>query len=60
MKVYVDDDKCIGCGLCTSLADAVFSLNDDGKAVAGEVTAADEEAVEGAVASCPVEAISKE
>ena len=60
MKVRVDEEKCIGCGLCLGLADAVFSFNDDGKAVAGEVTPDDEDAVESAIASCPVEAIEKE
>ncbi|MCI5745629.1 MAG: ferredoxin [Erysipelotrichaceae bacterium] len=60
MKVHVDQDKCIGCGLCTSLADAVFAFNDDGKATAGDVSPDDEEAVEGAIASCPVEAIVKD
>jgi len=57
MKARVDQDKCIGCGLCTSLAEAVFSFNDDGKAVAGDVSPDDEEAVQNAAASCPVEAI---
>lgn len=60
MKVRVDEEKCIGCGLCTSLAEAVFSFNDDGKAVAGEVTPDDEEAVNSSIASCPVEAIVEE
>ena len=57
MKVRVDEEKCIGCGLCLGLAEAVFAFNDDGKAVAGEVTPDDEEAVNSAMASCPVEAI---
>ena len=48
------------CGLCAGLAEAVFSLNDEGKAIAGEVTPDDEEAVNGAIASCPVEAIVEE
>ncbi len=60
MKVRVDQEKCIGCGLCTSLAESVFTFNEDGKAQASDVTPDDEEAVEGAIASCPVEAIVKE
>ena len=60
MKVRVDEEKCIGCGLCLGLAEAVFAFNDDGKAVAGEVTPDDEEAVQSAMASCPVEAIEEE
>ena len=27
MKVRVDEEKCIGCGLCLGLADAVFAFN---------------------------------
>ena len=60
MAYEIDLEKCIGCGLCTSLAEAVFAFNDEGKVDAGEVTADDEEAVESAVTSCPVEAIVKE
>ena len=60
MKVRVDQEKCIGCGLCTSLAEAVFSFNDDGRADAGPVSPDDEEAVQNAMASCPVEAIEEE
>jgi len=60
MKVRVDQEKCIGCGLCTSLAEAVFAFNDDGRADAGPVSPDDEEAVQNAMASCPVEAIEEE
>ena len=60
MKVRVDQEKCIGCGLCTGLAEAVFAFNDEGKVSAGEVTPDDEEAVESAIASCPVEAIERD
>lgn len=57
MKARVDQEKCIGCGLCASLAEAIFSLNDEGKAVAGAVSPDDEAAAEDAAANCPVEAI---
>ena len=60
MKVRVDHEKCLIIKKCTSLAEAVFAFNDEGKVSAGEVTADDEEAVESAVSSCPVEAIVKE
>lgn len=60
MKVRVDQDKCIGCGLCVSLAEAVFSFNDDGKAQAGAVSQDDEAAVQDAKGSCPVEAIEED
>ena len=34
MKAHVDKDTCIGCGLCPSICEAVFVLEDDGKAAA--------------------------
>ena len=40
MKAMVDPDTCIGCGLCCGLCDAVFRMNDEGKAEAYQ--AADE------------------
>ena len=61
MKARVDQEKCIGCGLCTGLAEAIFAFNDDGKvSVVADVTADDEEAVQSAAASCPVSAIEVE
>ena len=32
MKAVVDQDTCIGCGLCPSICEEVFELQDDGKA----------------------------
>lgn len=61
MKARVNQEKCIGCGLCTGLAEAIFAFNDDGKvSVVADVTADDEDAVQSAAASCPVEAIEVE
>ncbi len=31
-KLKVDDDMCIGCGLCVGSHPTVFEFNDDGKA----------------------------
>lgn len=60
MKVRVDQEKCIGCGLCISLAEAVFAYNEDGKAEAGNVSPDDEDAVRDAAGSCPAAAIEEE
>ena len=32
MKVTVDVDACIGCGVCESVCPDVFKINDEGKA----------------------------
>jgi ferredoxin len=56
-KVKVDKEKCIGCGLCVSIAEKAFKLSDEGKV---EVLAIDEEEeakVQEAIDSCPVGAI---
>ena len=34
MHATVDQQGCIGCGLCTGICSAVFALNDEGKAEA--------------------------
>ena len=34
MRVEVDQDLCISCGLCISICEEVFSWNDDEKAQA--------------------------
>lgn len=59
MKAVVDQDTCIGCGLCCGMCEAVFRMNDDGKAEAYQ-TAAEEnrDDVQSAIDSCPVSAIS--
>ncbi len=56
-KVTVDADLCIGCGACTAICSA-FALNDEGKAAV--VAEGDDEAIDTAVASCPVQAIAAE
>ena len=58
-KVTVNKDLCIGCGACTGIAADVFSFDDDGMAVAGEVAPARDAAVDDAIAGCPVQAIEE-
>ncbi|GFO61945.1 hypothetical protein GMST_42700 [Geomonas silvestris] len=56
-EVYVDQDVCIGCGLCESLVPAVFRLNDAGVSEAYDQEGADEKSVQEAIDSCPVNCI---
>ncbi len=61
MKVKVDQDVCIGCGLCTGIAPDIFRLNEEGKAESfSEVSEAQKDSVQEAIDSCPVSAISWE
>lgn len=58
MKVRVDPDICIGCGLCVSTCPEVFRMEDD-KAVTfvAAVPKAAEDTCKKAVDECPVTAI---
>ena len=58
MKVSVDQDLCVGCGLCVNTCPDVFVMKDD-KAVAkvSAVPAAGEDSAKQAKDECPVEAI---
>lgn len=62
MKAHVDKDTCIGCGLCPSICPDVFSMDDDGKAVAigSDVPSEHEDGAKEAEGSCPVNAIEVE
>ena len=52
----VDQDLCVGCGLCTQVCADAFEMADDGKAVAIEGATAD--CVQDAIDQCPVGAIT--
>ena len=56
--VQVDQDTCIGCGLCVQLCPKVFEMQDDGKSKAVNPTGDDEEKIKSAIDACPVSAIS--
>lgn len=61
MKAIVDQELCIGCGLCCDICPEVFHMNDDGLAESvGEVPEGQEEKVREAAESCPVDAIKLE
>ncbi|MBL7159079.1 ferredoxin [Candidatus Microgenomates bacterium] len=57
-KLVIDKDLCIGCGTCATLAPKTFKLADDGKAQVINQEGDDQEAIENAIDSCPVQAIS--
>lgn len=55
-KPKVDQDKCIGCGLCVAICPEVFQLGEDGKShVVGECP--NEAKCQEAIGSCPTVAI---
>ncbi len=58
MKVSIDADACVGCGLCEGDAPDVFEMDGD-KAVCkmSDVSPNLEKAVRDAVSNCPQEAI---
>jgi len=60
MRVTVDDDRCRGHAVCCSICPEVFTLSDDGYAVAqvAEVPVEFEEEVRSAVRRCPEHAIT--
>lgn len=69
-KINVDPIKCIGCGLCVSMAEEIFRMNDQGKSEvipdadqpcceACQGCGGIEEKLEEVIKACPVEAISQ-
>ncbi|CAG36594.1 ferredoxin [Desulfotalea psychrophila] len=60
-KVTIDEDECIGCEACVETCPEVFAFNED-ETKAYVIDGANEESdcLDEAIASCPVECISKE
>ena len=59
MKAIVDQDICIGCGLCADTCPEVFELADDKSQVKVNPVPPDaEDCAEEAADGCPVEAIT--
>ncbi len=59
MKVTVDKDKCLGCGICEGLAPEVFSLANEpyAEVLVNPVPEEYQEAVKQSAEECPEEAI---
>jgi ferredoxin len=60
MKAIVDQDLCIGCGLCADTCPEVFRMMEDGYAhvITEPVPHEEYDCVQEAAEICPVEAIS--
>jgi ferredoxin len=61
MRAIVDEETCIGCGLCAETCPEVFDMSDDKAQVkVGEVPENVRETCKEAAENCPVEAIQIE
>lgn len=62
MKFFVDQDQCIGCGLCESTCPEVFSMTDEGvaEAISGDIASENLDSANEAMENCPVSCISCE
>jgi len=59
MALKIDSDSCIGCGVCASMLEDVFEMNDDeGVAAVKNAGAGSEDEIQEAIDACPVGAIS--
>ncbi|HZK19376.1 MAG TPA: ferredoxin [Treponemataceae bacterium] len=58
MNVTIDQDGCIGCGVCADTCSAVFKMNEDGVAqVIRQPKEEEFDSVRDAADECPVEVI---
>ncbi len=57
VKLTVNTDTCIGCGLCVGNYPEAFEFDDEGKAKV--VAELDDATAEDAIANCPAAAIEK-
>ena len=60
MRVFVDPDLCMGCGVCESIAPDIFELGDElhAKVIMDPISEKFRFVVEEAIAECPEVAIT--
>ncbi|MCK5466768.1 ferredoxin [Candidatus Parcubacteria bacterium] len=56
-KIIIDQELCIGCGVCVSLCSEVFEMQDDGKAKVINNNGCEDCDCEDVTNNCPVGAI---
>ena len=61
MKVKINNEKCLICGMCASMMNDVFDFNDDGivEADNSKINDENEEEVKEVMNNCPVGAIEE-
>jgi ferredoxin len=60
VALSIEQDTCIGCGVCASMLETVFEMNDDeGIAVVKDAGSASEDEIQEAIDACPVGCIVK-
>ncbi len=59
MQIIIDKNKCLGCGLCVSIASDIFEIGEDGKSKIKEEVDLEKnkQLIAQAKESCPVQAI---
>jgi ferredoxin len=58
MSIYIDQERCIGCGRCTEICPDVFKLNNAGKSTV--ISKENLDCAKKASDQCPMEAIKIE
>lgn len=58
MAVVIDQEACIGCGVCESIYSDLFEMAGDGKAKAKSVANIDMDLAKDAASQCPTNAIT--